>query len=266
MLLKTGRTGAEVEALQHQLATLGYDVAVDGVYGSGTARAVTAFQRDAGLLPDGIAGKNTLAALGADVDPKSLTDDDIAQAATGLGVDAASVRALLRVESRGEGFLRNGAPIILFERHIMWRELEGRGIDPEPWSEKYPDLVNQVPGGYQGGQKEIERLNRARNINSSAAISSASWGLFQVMGMHWDYLDYASPQHYEAAMYVDSAHQLDAFCRYIKADPTLHQGLEHHDWHTVARLYNGPAYEKNQYAARLERAYDNFTQAAAAGV
>ncbi len=64
-LSKYGSTGDEVAAIQQKLQELGYSPgAADGIYGSKTQEAVTAFQRDQGLDADGIAGKNTLEALG----------------------------------------------------------------------------------------------------------------------------------------------------------------------------------------------------------
>lgn len=64
-LSKYGSTGDEVTAIQQKLQELGYSPGiVDGIYGSKTQEAVIAFQRDQGLDADGIAGKNTLAALG----------------------------------------------------------------------------------------------------------------------------------------------------------------------------------------------------------
>lgn len=64
-LSQYGSRGGEVTQIQQRLAELGYDPgAADGIYGTRTQNAVIAFQRDQGLDADGIAGKNTLAALG----------------------------------------------------------------------------------------------------------------------------------------------------------------------------------------------------------
>ena len=64
MLLKQGSKGVEVKKLQADLTTLGYNTkGVDGIFGSGTAYAVTVFQRDNKLPQDGIAGVNTLKAI-----------------------------------------------------------------------------------------------------------------------------------------------------------------------------------------------------------
>ena len=58
-----GDTGAEVTEVQAILAGFGYTVAVDGVYGPQTEKAVRSWQKSNGLLEDGIAGPVTLASL-----------------------------------------------------------------------------------------------------------------------------------------------------------------------------------------------------------
>ncbi|MDQ6848802.1 MAG: N-acetylmuramoyl-L-alanine amidase [Actinomycetota bacterium] len=56
--------GDDVSALQTQLLELGYDLArADGVFGVRTAAGLRAFQRDYGLVADGICGPDTLRAL-----------------------------------------------------------------------------------------------------------------------------------------------------------------------------------------------------------
>ena len=64
-VLKKGSKGDEVVTLQKKLKQWGYyDGAVDGVFGSGTEKAVQYFQRKNGLAADGIVGAKTAAALG----------------------------------------------------------------------------------------------------------------------------------------------------------------------------------------------------------
>jgi hypothetical protein len=64
-LLQFGDDGPAVVSLQQALVAAGYaEVAVDGTFGRGTQNAVRAYQAQAGLEPDGIAGPATLRALG----------------------------------------------------------------------------------------------------------------------------------------------------------------------------------------------------------
>ena len=101
-VLKRGSRGDEVVTLQKKLKQWGYyDGAVDGVYGSGTERAVQYFQRKNGLVADGVVGAKTAAALGMTLSSGS--------ASTG-GSDTASDRsvrllaACIYGESRGEPY------------------------------------------------------------------------------------------------------------------------------------------------------------------
>ena len=62
--LRRGSLGAETALLQKGLDRAGFGpLAADGVFGGATERALKAFQRSAGLTPDGAAGPRTEAAL-----------------------------------------------------------------------------------------------------------------------------------------------------------------------------------------------------------
>ena len=64
-LSKYGSRGEEVRTIQTKLKRWGYYKGnVDGIYGSQTLEAVKYFQRKNGLKVDGIAGTNTLRAMG----------------------------------------------------------------------------------------------------------------------------------------------------------------------------------------------------------
>lgn len=62
--IKQGDRGSEVESLQQRLQKLGYFKAgVTGYFGGVTKEAVREFQKDRGLQPDGIVGKDTQSSL-----------------------------------------------------------------------------------------------------------------------------------------------------------------------------------------------------------
>lgn len=63
--LRAGDRGAAVQELQQSLSKLGDGLAVDGIFGPDTARAVRAFQSRSGLIVDGVVGPATKAALAA---------------------------------------------------------------------------------------------------------------------------------------------------------------------------------------------------------
>ncbi len=268
--LRHGDRNQAVRNLQLQLNRAGASLFVDGDYGDATERAVRAYQLKVGLVDDGVAGPKTQAALaGADCS-KLLGNAHLVAAAKRLGVDLASVYAVNEVESLGSGFLDTGKPKILFERHIMHRQLSTprhKGDDAaalkahaDELAKAYPALVNTLPGGYAGGAAEHQRLAQARLIDATCAAESASWGAFQIMGYHWQALGYASIDDFTTRMAASDAEQFEAFVRFIEADPALHKALKGKKWAEFAKRYNGPAYARNLYDVKLERAYQRHAE------
>lgn len=58
-MIRFGNQNHEVQQWQAFLAELGYDVAIDGIYGQGTYSATIHYQQSCGLGADGIVGPNT---------------------------------------------------------------------------------------------------------------------------------------------------------------------------------------------------------------
>lgn len=255
-LLRLGDRGPKVIDLQRLLNRRGFALVIDGDFGPKTERAVRDFQRQAGLVVDGIAGPKTFAVLRGGPKGGLLGEDDIIRAAQALGVEPAAIKAVNEVESRGRGFLPDGRPVILFERHVMRRRLLDYGFPADKLEAEYPHIVNKATGGYLGGVREWTRFEEAADIHRAAAIESTSWGLFQIMGMHWRHLQYPSAEAFFDAMHESEGAQLDAFVRFIKADPNLLRALRANDWASFARWYNGPDFQRNQYNIRLAEAYE----------
>lgn len=197
---------------------------------------------------------------------RKLTETDYQRAAEDLGVPVAAVKAVTEVESRGDGFLPDGRPVVLFERHIMYRRVRDKfgSAEAQKYFERYPDLINPTPGGYGKTAEQPNRMGRAAvSIDRDCALESASWGLFQIMGFHWESLGYESLQQFVNAMYRSEGDQLEAFVRFIKVNAGVHQALKRLDWVGVARGYNGPNYSINKYDTRLADAYNKALKATA---
>ncbi len=264
--LRHGDRSQAVLMLQKNLIMHGAKLVPDGHYGDATESAVRAYQVKIGLVADGIAGAKTQTALAGGDCSKLLRNEDLVEAAARLDVPLASIYAINEVESKGKGFLDNGKTVILFERHIMYRQLtkvRHSGDDPaelkrhaDQLATANPALVNPKAGGYIGGTSEHQRLAMARLIDDTAALESASWGAFQIMGFHWKRLGYASVQDFVAAMSAGESQQFDAFTRFIETDPVLHKALKARKWAEFAKLYNGPDYLRNLYDTKLQRSYE----------
>ena len=264
--LRHGDRSQAVLILQKNLNKHGAKLVTDGHYGDATEAAVRAYQLKVGLVADGVAGTKTQTSLAGGDCTQLLRNSDLVTAAQRLDVPLASIYAVNEVESKGKGFLDNGKPVILFERHIMYRQLakvRHSGDDPDELKRHAdqlatanPALVNPKPGGYIGGTAEHQRLAMARLIDDTAALESASWGAFQIMGFHWQRLGYASVQAFVAAMSAGESQQFDAFTRFIETNPALHKALKARKWAEFAKLYNGPDYLRNLYDTKLQRAYE----------
>lgn len=187
-----------------------------------------------------------------------LTDTDYRRAADALGVNVPSIKAVVAVESSGSGFLKDGRPKVLFERHVMFRRVATKFGDTraEGFAAKHPDLISRKSGGYGTQDKEPDRMGRAADlIDRDCALESASWGLFQIMGYHWKLLGFSTLQAFINAMYRDEGAHLDAFVKFILADANLLRALRSKDWAAFARIYNGPAFASNKYDTKLAEAY-----------
>ena len=270
--LRHGDRSQAVLILQKNLNRYGANLVPDGHDGAATEIAVRAYQLKVGLVADGVAGTKTQSSLAGGDCAQLLRNHDLVTAAERLGVPLATIYAVNEVESKGRGFLENGKPVILFERHIMYRQLakvRHPGDDPaevkrhaDELAATNPALVNPKAGGYIGGTAEHQRLARARQSDDTAALESASCGAFQIMGYHWQRLGYANVQDFVAAMSAGESQQFDAFTRFIETDPVLHKALKARKWAEFARLYNGPNYLRNLYDTKLQRAYERHASCA----
>jgi len=95
-LSKIGSRGNEVRQIQKKLKELGYyKGSVDGIYGTGTQKAVKSFQKNCGITADGIAGPKTLKYLGI-----SSSSDSSAYSSSDINLLA----KLIAAEARGESY------------------------------------------------------------------------------------------------------------------------------------------------------------------
>lgn len=197
-----------------------------------------------------------------------LTEQDYTRAAFSLRCDVAAVKAVAEVESRGAGFLTDGRPKILFERHIFRRQLRAARVDTRALEREQPELVNMRPGGYGRGSSEWRRLDDAVHIHRDAALMSASWGKFQIMGFNWFAAGARSIQDFVNRMYQSEGAQLDCFVAYVQSQG-LSDELQRHDWAKFAERYNGPGYDDapgraQDYDTKLAAAHAKFAHEAAA--
>lgn len=259
---------AEVTTLCEMLHQLGYNVKITDSFSLDVDAAVKQFQARNYLVVDGIVGPKTwqkLYALCPEIlyhNDKLLSESDLIDFASRHGLELAVVKAVNEVESGGKGFLMNAKPVILFEGHVFFRELQKRGIDPR----RYMNAGNRdvlydkwTRNFYLGGVREYDRLHKAIQISDAdsfrqAALSSASWGSFQIMGFHAKSLGYADVDDFVNKMNLHEREHLDAFGRFLQVNGLVPY-LASRQWAKFAERYNGAGYKQNKYDTKLEKAY-----------
>ncbi|MBQ0048490.1 MAG: N-acetylmuramidase family protein [Prevotellaceae bacterium] len=221
---------------------------------------VVAFQKAHGLDSDGIIGYRTWEALlfQGERPIRGITEDDFRKAALLLDCEPEALKAVQMVETGGKGgFLANDKPAILFEGHIFWKQLKTLGINPSSVVKGNEDIVYEkwTKVHYKGGVKEYDRLERARKINRDAADTSASWGMFQIMGFNHKACGEKTVSGFVEAMCRSEIDQLLLSARFINGNKVMLDALQKKNWATFAKAYNGPAYAQNQYDVKLANAY-----------
>lgn len=146
-------------------------------------------------------------------------------------------------------------PLILFERHLFSR-LTRRQFDRE-----HPDIASPAvtsPGNYGRSDLQPLRLRRAAVLDEYAALKSASWGTFQILGINHAAAGYSNVEAFVDGMMTSQRKHLEAFVNFIKADTNLLSSIREQNWTRFARAYNGSGEAKHDYHGRLERAYKTF--------
>lgn len=197
----------------------------------------------------------------ADMRGKLLTEEDFIQAASDLGVEVAVVKAVADVESAGNGFLSDGRVKVLFEGHQFHARTSGK------WSAEYPTISypKWTRAHYARGRTadirgdgELRRLEQASKLNRRAALMSASYGKFQIMGFNFALCGFDTVDTFYEAMGQNEGEHLKAFISYIK-EVGLDDELRERAWARFARRYNGPGYRKNSYDKKLADAYAKYS-------
>ncbi len=194
---------------------------------------------------------------------REVTPDMWSRLAARLDVGVATLRAVAEVESAGSGFLPppDRRPKVLFEGHVFHRLTAGR------YGTSHPNLSHprwdrkQYAGSLAG---EWKRLDRAAILDPTAAMQSASWGAFQIMGFNYALCGFDSIGAFVEVQSSGANGQLESFAALIsRPGSPLLQPLRRRDWARFARLYNGPGYAQNAYDRKLAEAYARHAGAAA---
>jgi hypothetical protein len=181
-----------------------------------------------------------------------LTRQDFEDDAAKIGCEVEAVMAVATVESAGGGFDPEGFPKTLFEGHWFYRLTKGKFATSHP-TLCFPKWTREYYG--KTWKEEKARLQEAIQLDRNAALMSASWGMFQIMGFNHAKCGFKTIQQFVTAMCKDENAQLEVFTNFI-INSGLDDELRDKRWADFARLYNGPEYAKNQYDVKLAAAFE----------
>ncbi|MGO1078322.1 N-acetylmuramidase domain-containing protein [Inquilinus sp. CA228] len=165
-----------------------------------------------------------------------------------LKCEVAAIQTFVMVEAGGAGFMKDGRPKILFERH-RFRKLTGGRFDRVNGS-----VSNASPGGYLGGAAEYSRMGEAYALDPVAAVMSASWGCAQIMGERHEMAGYVLPGAMIGAFCDYEDAQLHGFANFIRS-AGLQPALQDKAWLRLSDGYNGKGGRANGYPAKLAATY-----------
>lgn len=201
-------------------------------YTQALGNAIAAFQASAAALarPDGRVDPNgfTLRRLNLPAIPgpqhrvfssmcwyrpasENLNAADFVVAAQTLRCEAAAIQAVAEVEvdDRGAWQTIDGRPTILFEKHYF------RNLTNGAYNRTHPD-ISGPQGGYGRYSSQYPKLYRAAMLDEPAALKSASWGAFQIMGNNHVAAGHAFVRAFVTAMLENERRHLDAFVAFIQ--------------------------------------------------
>ncbi len=173
-----------------------------------------------------------------------------------LGIDPGVAVAVLATESGGRALGPDGRMIIRFENHIFY----------DQWGRSHQETYRQFfafepskrwdgsqhfwrPAAdidwrlcHQSQAGEWEALEFACGLDDTAAKTSISMGLTQIMGFNFAEIGYASVQAMFDAFRTDLRAQIQGFFTYVRGRKGV-EPLQRGDYRTFARIYNGAGQE-----------------------
>ncbi len=135
-LLKNGMWGEDVRKLQTDLVYLGYNLggySIDGGFGTYTELAVRAFQKDNGLVVDGIAGEKTLSKLKELVDKKKNGSSASVSYVAKVTASVLNVRSGPGTNYKVVNTLNKGGAYTIVEENNGWGLLKAYSQNKNGW-------------------------------------------------------------------------------------------------------------------------------------
>lgn len=170
-----------------------------------------------------------------------------------------ALAAVVEIESSGVAFAKvdgRDVPLIRIEGHYFDRLVPAK----KQQVARTAGLASPKVGAVKNPKSQADRyrmFQRMCDIDRDAAIMSCSWGVGQVMGVHWSKLGFSSANDFRMFVMTGLKNQVEIMVRFIEYSGLLDE-LKRQDWAGFARVYNGPGYKSNAYDTKMAKAYARY--------
>lgn len=199
---------------------------------------------------------------------QSVTVEDLKKLSDQFSIDLPSLRAILKVEAGGRAWNPSGTIKMLFEGHIFGQ------LTQYKFNRSHPDISagswSEGRKYYLYGDREYSRLLKAVDLDRTAALRSASWGLGQIMGFNAEKCGYSGVEDMIQLFLNSEVEQVRGIFKFLEATPYIHHqsrrligeslldAIRNKDWSSFAYCYNGPRFEEHGYHIKIQKAYEHF--------
>lgn len=186
----------------------------------------------------------------------------IQNAARELDCEPAAIEAVSMTEAPNGGFISapDNRPVILFESHSFHTLTKGqydKSVLSKPNLNYDSNLDISTPTWIHNygaaGTHQYDRLLAAMTLDSTAALESASWGKYQIMGSNFYTAGFSTVEFMVEAMVACEQNHLEAFVSFI-LNTDMAEYLANKDWSHFALHYNGVG-QIDYYANKIEQNY-----------
>lgn len=160
-----------------------------------------------------------------------LSEDDYRIAAGSLGIAVDALKTIAEVEFNVAAFDSLGRPTVRFESYHFHAYTSGR------FDGSHPLVSSALPGGVGPLSDQYERLQEAYDLDPVAALKSAAWGRFEVMGSRYRASGCATVNHFVLTIAQSEAAHLTAFVSVVQSDKALQRALRANDWADFTMRY-----------------------------
>lgn len=192
-----------------------------------------------------------------------LTDSDYRDVARQYGLQEAHIRAIVEIESSGQGSHTSGALVCLYEPHVAWRNTSGEtraalaraGLAYANWKRgQYPrysfERIDRCVEIVAGVRRDYE-------AGVTIAALATSWGLGQILGENYRLAGFESAGAMVREFSKGEREQLVGMMEFIESKGIL-DDLRELRWVPFAEGYNGARQADHNYSGRLSQAYEKW--------